>query len=149
MEKIHIIAFEGLFSYWPFGMFVRKGLLEPLAKELPGKFTYSVYSWFWSNPTIPSDRKVIVVGHSFGGKRAVQFANEHRDEIAAVVTLDPRMQPPRCLHPRAYNFYQTGYMNGFRYAGSYFETKLVCGHVQVPSRVDVRELMKTLIVGFA
>lgn len=146
--KPHIIAFEGLLSFWPFGMFVRKGLLEPLSKEFD--FTYSIYSWWWPWVKIPKHQMVIVCGHSFGGKRAIEFYNKNYVHIGVVVSLDPRMKPPAALSSLTgiFNFYQTGAFHGYQVSGA-ANTNLLCSHTAIPSARAVHDLFRKLLRGDA
>lgn len=142
--KPHVIAFEGLFSFWPAG-YVRNGLLKPLAEKHPDKFTYEVYSWFWGRPKIPKDcGALIIVGHSFGGKRAIEFANEN--EIYATVTMDPRMQPPAAKNDRTYNYYQqSSGLKGFKVDMASNILLKDVSHTQIPYSIFPRMTLEKLL----
>jgi hypothetical protein len=77
-----VFAFEGL----GLGPYLRSPYLqEELLPQLTKDVEVQVFSWM-QNPTPPPNRKLIVIGHSFGGA-AVCGRNYEAD---LVVTIDPR-----------------------------------------------------------
>jgi hypothetical protein len=136
-----ILAFEGLVSYWP-AAFVRRGLLEPLKVFYP-MMKYQVYPWWF--PVFLPEEPVILVGHSFGGSRAISIARP--GDI--LVTLDPRsMFTTRFEAPAlvAFNFYRKGRMPGYEVAKA-INVRLPdsVAHTEVPRQKEVFECLERLV----
>lgn len=154
-----IVVFEGL-SPWifPVPKYVQNGLIEKL-KSHGKKFDLEVYSWLSSGPrpgSMAEVKKVIFIGHSFGGNAALKRAhawNEVTDPpIDLLVTLDPRQFPfgapmggifqtPPIEYCRKHvNFYQTTPLVGYRVARAE-NIQVAPGHTAVPARNEVLKLL--------
>jgi len=142
--KTHIIYFDGLWSNY-----IHPSLLAPLSK----KHSFESIGFSWQSSEVRRAHEVdikgarlFVVGHSFGGKAALQFCQQREHEVAGLVLLDPRDFPfgfpvftsfnvPKSVK-EAVNFYQTFPLRGYQVGGA-DNVRVAAGHTAVPSRPEV------------
>jgi pimeloyl-ACP methyl ester carboxylesterase len=150
-----IIAFEGLASYG--AGFVLHGLLEPLHKKYPGALHIKRYAWNVAQqvPSDNGDGPLIIVGHSFGGPAALNYATRCK-HVDLLVTMDPRLPTMAQFKKQAnvgrlVNVYRTGFMPGYAIEGAEniklpFWSNLF-SHTSVPYQPIVLETVSKFIEG--
>lgn len=141
MRTIYVI--EGLGG--EIGAWCRRPLIK-------AGFTVKWFPWWWT-PKIPDGS--ILVGHSFGGGKAIRLVNEGKVKPSALITLDPRLEPeggfgiPRPPRgPRyAMNFFQEHGLRGYEVMGM-VNHKISDGtrHGQLPGHKYVMSYLKDLMV---
>lgn len=110
-----IVSYEGLAG--SLGRWVRRGLLNRFdgVKKIEHVWTDRAFEY-------PND-EIIVIGHSFGVKGAVETARINRN-VKMLLLLDPRMPPwgtGGVVAPEGVStvcFYQTGFMRGHPVSGA-------------------------------
>ena len=153
-----VICFEGLglslpgFNSW----YISEELMPKVAAEVTD---WRIFSWSES-PNISlaelsplKGRKIICIGHSFGGPSALGFGTLVLAK--SIITLDPRSWT--CDLPWAapfaapsgiptYNFFREGFMPGYKVEGATnFQIYPDCGHTQVPAQPEVLDCLLRLI----
>lgn len=139
MRTIYVI--EGLGG--EIGAWCRRPLIK-------AGFTVKWFPWWWS-PKIPDG--CVLVGHSFGGGKAIRLVNEGKVKPAALITLDPRLEPKGGfklaseLHiDRTQNFYQPKGLRGYFVPQMWNEIiKDGTRHTQLPSHPRVIERLKEIM----
>lgn len=113
-------------------------------------FTVKWFPWWWPNPKIPPGS--ILVGHSFGGGKAIRLVNEGKVNPSALITLDPRLEPQggfrlkSILHiDRTQNFFQPKGLRGY-FVSQMWNEEILDGtrHTQLPSHPRVIERLKEI-----
>lgn len=68
--------------------------IETIFLALPGLSTPLTKSWdvsdycTWLSSVLPTDKPVILLGHSFGGQLAVRFAALHPNQVSELILID-------------------------------------------------------------
>ena len=141
---IQLIAFEGLGLGTP--THIKRGLLDRLVLRDADVCRASFMS-DGPKPLNALGTKRIVIGHSMGGASAIAWCNRWANyKFDLLLTLDPRplhrpyRKPANVL--RCVNFYRDAFwMRGYPVEGAE-NTKVRCGHTQVPALREVLELVE-------
>lgn len=131
MANKKVMAFEGLFG--EIGAWLRTPLRE-------AGIEFEWYPW-WRSPEIPDG--AILIGHSFGGAKVIKLANLYKPYF--VITIDPRLPPDGGFKVKPFlvhNFYQTGFMKGFKVEGAVNFEVGGLRHTQMPRYPSIVETLK-------
>jgi hypothetical protein len=113
MNKPKVIYYGGLLNS------VFKWLERHLILELKSDFPqYEFEGRTWLNKDPIPEGTALVIGHSFGGYRALKMT---RALNIPVISIDPRwivFKELKTFNRSTVNFYQCGFMNGFPVLGS-------------------------------
>jgi hypothetical protein len=140
-----IIAFEGLMG--SIGQWVNRGLLSKIRDKYP---KVNVWSGGWTGGAVAVSGPYVVIGHSFGVRRALAQAQATKPN--AVVLIDPRwpwtislahVQAPKDVMTIC--FYQTGFMRGYPLEGAGNAKLVGYGHTAMPSHPKVFETIETML----
>ena len=129
-----LITFDGLWS---------SALKRTYASEY-------AYSWHTRDVWYPVMHDLIVIGHSLGGPRAIQFCNDNAAyglRVDLLITLDPRVfgQPYRkpANVRRAVNFRRKSlWMSGYAVEGAEEVIMTGVGHMELAWHPEVRALIE-------
>lgn len=158
-----VIIFEGLsWLIFPSANYIRRGLMT----KLRGKYAFEEESYHWasSGPRYVEQfrvkfndvgkylDKIIVVGHSFGAGRSIEWAGRYGKQIDLLVTLDPRIiaGPPYSKPSnvrRHVNFYQERPLRGYPVAGAQNILITKTGHTGLPYLPEVLEVLEKELRG--
>lgn len=139
-----VYLYEGLLGKLPYPFGSR--LKRMMDTNFPG-VKYAQLSYTNSEPLVGKDN--ILIGHSFGAKKAMRIALSQPNQVKALITVDPRgwdffnndnrVSPfgPNVALKKHWNFYQTRPLKGYevRYCNN-FELGAY-GHMKAPSHPSV------------
>ena len=133
-----VVCYGGLFNS-VFRWLERK-LINYLTRNF-SDFKFEVRTWTDVRP-LPDDA-VMVIGHSFGGYRAVQMAGE-----LPLFTFDCRWWVEHQYKTEsrlAFNYYQLGFMPGSRVEGAYNQQIGYLSHVNMPMCMQAHGKIKEVL----
>lgn len=149
--NITIVAFEGL--GFPWQLFWSHYIQTELRPQIKSPVAWTFQSWFGNFQMAPqAPNTIIVLGHSFGGNKALQWA-EGRTDVKGILTMDPRswtcdltgggfVAPSKIP---TFNVFRKGFMPGYEVTGAANQQISDIGHINVPGSVEaVGTLLKLL-----